>query len=46
MSKVKSQKKKDLKELPKIETINFLLNYSKSLNMIKVGKITFEFNSN
>lgn len=28
--------------LPKKQTINFLLNYSKALTMIKVGKMTFE----
>lgn len=30
------------KMLPKKETISFLLNYSKALRMIKVGKMTFE----
>lgn len=28
--------------LPKKETIKFLVSYSKALNMIKIGKNTFE----
>ncbi len=39
-------KKKSSKNLPKKETINFLLNYSKSLNIVKIGKMTFEVNAN
>lgn len=30
------------KMLPKKETISFLLNYSKALNIVKVGNMTFE----
>ena len=30
------------KMLPKKETINFLLNYSKAMTMVKVGRMTFE----
>lgn len=28
--------------LPKKETVNLILNYSKALTMVKVGKMTFE----
>ena len=34
------------KMLPKQETINFLLNYSKSLNIVKVGNMNFEIIAN
>lgn len=34
------------KMLPKKETINFLLNYSKSLNIVKVGNMKFEIIAN
>jgi hypothetical protein len=34
------------KKLPKKETIQFLLNYSKALNVIKVGKIKIEILAN
>jgi len=34
------------KKLPKKETIQFLLNYSKALNVIKVGKISIEILAN
>jgi hypothetical protein len=34
------------KMLPKQETINFLLNYSKALNIIKVGSMNFEIIAN
>jgi hypothetical protein len=30
------------KMLPKKETVSLILNYSKAMSMIKVGKITFE----
>lgn len=30
------------KMLPKKETVNLILNYSKAMSVIKVGKITFE----
>jgi len=36
-----SQKKPELN--PKKETINFLLNYSKSLNILKLNSHNFEF---
>lgn len=43
MAKLYSQKKlASPKMLPKKETISFLLNYSKALSIIKVGKISFE----
>ena len=34
------------KKLPKKETIQFLLNYSKALNVIKVGKMSIEILAN
>jgi len=30
------------KMLPRKQTINFLLNYSKAMTMVKVGRMTFE----
>jgi len=30
------------KMLPKKETVNLILNYSKAMSMVKVGKMTFE----
>ena len=43
MAKIYSKKQsKDLKMLPKKSTINFLLNYSKALTMLKVGRFNFE----
>lgn len=43
MAKLYSKKQsKDLKMLPKQSTVNFLLNYSKALTMLKVGKLSFE----
>ena len=35
-----------LKMIPKKETISFLLNYSKALRIIKVGKLTFDHIAN
>jgi len=40
-SKASIETPKDLK--PKEETINFLLNYSKALSVIKSDKVKFEF---
>lgn len=34
------------KMLPKKETINFILNYSKALNIVKVGNKNFELIAN
>jgi hypothetical protein len=43
MAKIYSKKQSAAsKMLPKKDTIHFLLNYSKALSMIKVGKFTFE----
>lgn len=47
MSKLYSKKSlANTKFLPKPETINFILNYSKSMSVMKVGKMNFEFNAN
>ena len=43
MAKLYSKKKLATPEmLPKKETINFLLNYSKALTIVKTGNGTFE----
>lgn len=43
MAKIYSKKQsKDSKMLPKKSTVNFLLDYSKALTMLKVGKFSFE----
>jgi len=43
MAKIYSEKKLAVTEmLPKKETIDFLLNYSKALKIVKTGKLTFE----
>ena len=43
MAKLYSEKKLAAPEmLPKKETIDFLLNYSKALKIVKAGKLTFE----
>jgi len=43
MAKIYSEKKLAAPEmLPKKETIDFLLNYSKALKVVKAGKLTFE----
>ena len=34
------------KMLPKKETISFILNYSKALNIVKVGNMNFEIIAN
>jgi hypothetical protein len=47
MAKLYSKKAlANTKMLPKKETINFLLNYSKALNVIKVGNLNFEILAN
>ena len=47
MAKLYSKKAlANTKMLPKKETINFLLNYSKVLNVIKVGNLNFEILAN
>ena len=47
MAKLYSKKAlANTKMLPKKETINFLLNYSKALNVIKVGNMNFEILAN
>jgi hypothetical protein len=47
MAKIYSQEVlKGSKVLPKKETIQFLLNYSKALNVIKVGKMSIEILAN
>jgi hypothetical protein len=43
MAKLYSKKKlASTKMLPKKETIQFILNYSKALRMVKVGNMNFE----
>lgn len=43
MAKLYSQKKlASVKMLPKKETVNFLLNYSKALSIIKIDNMSFE----
>jgi hypothetical protein len=43
MAKLYSKKSKgNAKLLPKKQTIDFLLNYSKSLSILKIGKLNFE----
>ncbi|MEC4048993.1 hypothetical protein OX284_006105 [Flavobacterium sp. SUN046] len=47
MSKLYSKKTlANTKFLPKPQTINFILNYSKSMSVMKVGKMNFEFIAN
>lgn len=47
MAKLYSKKAlANTKMLPKKETINFLLNYSKALNVIKIGNMNFEILAN
>lgn len=47
MAKLYSKKAlANTKMLPKKETINFILNYSKALKVIKVGSINFEIVAN
>lgn len=43
MAKIYSEKKLAATEMtPRKETVDFLLNYSKALTIVKAGKITFE----
>ncbi|WP_169630190.1 hypothetical protein [Flavobacterium humi] len=43
MAKLYTKKKKATpKMLPKKETVNFLLNYSKALRIVKIGDVNFE----
>jgi len=47
MAKIYSEKKLAAPEmLPKKETIDFLLNYSKALKIVKADKLTFEIIAN
>ena len=47
MAKIYSQEAFEIsKKVPKKETIQFLLNYSKALNVIKIGNKTFEILAN
>ena len=47
MAKIYSNQALEIsKKLPKKETIQFLLNYSKAFNVIKVGKIKIEILAN
>ncbi len=47
MAKLYSQKAlANTKMLPKKETVNFLLNYSKVLRIVKVGNLNFEIIAN
>ena len=47
MAKLYTQKKLATKKmLPKKETISFLLNYSRELSIIKIGKNNFEIIAN
>jgi len=43
MAKLYLPKKIETKMLPKKETINFLLNYSRALQIIKTKNHTFEY---
>ena len=43
MAKIYDKKTlEETKKLPKKETISFLLNYSKALKVIKIGRLSFE----
>ena len=47
MAKLYSQKElANTKMLPKKATVNFILNYSKALKMIKIGNMNFELLAN
>ncbi len=46
MAKLYSTKTKSPKMLPKKETVNFLLHYSKALKIVKAGTLNFELISN
>jgi hypothetical protein len=47
MAKLYSKKELVSKKmLPKKETISFILNYSKALNIVKVGNYSFEIIAN
>lgn len=47
MAKIYSKEALEIsKKLPKKETIQFLLNYSKALNVLKVGKMSIEILAN
>ena len=47
MAKLYSQKTLATKKmLPKSETIKFILNYSKALNVVKIGNLNFEIIAN
>jgi hypothetical protein len=47
MAKIYSKQALEIsKKLPKKETIQFLLNYSKALNILKVGKMSIEILAN
>ncbi len=47
MAKLYTKKTKSTqKMLPKQETVNFILNYSKALKIVKVGNENVELNAN
>jgi len=47
MAKLYSKKAlANTKMLPKKQTISFILNYSKALNVVKVGNLNFEIIAN
>jgi hypothetical protein len=47
MAKLYTKKKNATpKMLPKKETVNFILSYSKALRIVKVGEVNFETISN
>ena len=47
MAKIYSKKAlANKKMLPKKETINFILNYSKALKVVKIGDVNFEIIAN
>jgi hypothetical protein len=47
MAKIYSKQALEIsKKLPKKETIQFVLNYSKALNILKVGKMSIEILAN
>lgn len=47
MAKLYSEKKlANTKMSPKKETISFILNYSKALNIVKIGTMNFEIIAN
>lgn len=46
MAKLYSKKKSANSKLPEKETVNFILNFSKSFSVLRVGKLNVEIISN